>query len=71
MEADGPVQPSRPAPWSIPVAMRRPVLVPALAELGPDQRGDFELHHLGRDSLDRCADHVSVLIQEHLLDDLL
>ena len=33
--------------------------------------GDLELHHLGRDGRDRFADHVRVLIEQHLLDDLL
>ena len=51
--------------------MRRAVLGPALTALGADQLGDLELHHLARDGLDRFADHVSVLIEQHLLDDLL
>src|SRR3954468_3230510 len=32
---------------------------------------DFELHHLHRDGLDRLADHIRVLIQQYLPDDLL
>src|SRR4051794_30356107 len=43
----------------------------ALAELNADQLGHCELHHLGRDGLDRLADHISVLIEQHPLDDLL
>ena len=60
-----------PAPRPIPVAVRRPILGPALAALGADQLRHLELHHLRRDGLDRLADHVSVLIEQHLLDDLL
>ena len=51
-----------PPPRPIAVAMRRPVLGPALAALGADQLGHLELHHLRRDGLDRLADHVGVLI---------
>jgi hypothetical protein len=50
--------------------VRRPVIRTALTELGTDQLGDLELHHLGRDRLDRFADHIGVLV-EHLPDDLL
>jgi hypothetical protein len=51
--------------------MRRAVLRPPLAELGADQLRHLELHQLGRDGLDRLADHVGVLIEQHLPDDLL
>ena len=51
--------------------MRRPILGPALAALGPDQLGHLELHQLRRDGLDRLADHIGVLIEQHLPDDLL
>jgi hypothetical protein len=51
--------------------MRRPVRGPTLATLGADQLGHLELHHLRRDGLDRLADHVGVLIEQHLPDDLL
>src|SRR5829696_9902749 len=63
--------PRVPAPRPIPVAMRRPVLRPALAALGPNQLAHFELHQLRRDGLDRLADHIGVLIEQHLPDDLL
>jgi hypothetical protein len=45
-----------PAPRPIAIAMRRAVLVPALAVLGADQLGHFELHQLRGDRLDRLAD---------------
>jgi hypothetical protein len=51
--------------------MRRPILRPALATVRADQLGHLELHHLRRDGLDRLADHISVLIEQHPLDDLL
>ena len=51
--------------------MRRAILRPALAALGADQLGDLELHHLRRDGLDRLADHIGMLIEQHLPDDLL
>ena len=60
-----------PAPRPIAVAMRRAILGPALTTLGADQLGHLELHHLRRDRLDRLADHVGVLIEQHLPDDLL
>jgi hypothetical protein len=46
--------------------MRRAVLGPALTALGADQLGHLELHHLHRDGLDGLADHVGVLIEQHL-----
>src|SRR5215207_1619555 len=51
-----------PTPWPIAVAMRRPIIGPALATLGPDQLRDLELHQLPADGLDRLADHVRMLI---------
>jgi hypothetical protein len=51
--------------------VRRPILRPPLATLRADQLGNLDLHHLRRDRLDRLADHVSVLIEQHLPDDLL
>jgi hypothetical protein len=60
-----------PAPGAIAVAMRRAILGPALAALGPDQLRDLELHQLRRDRPDRLADHIGMLIEQHLPDDLL
>src|SRR3954454_19353741 len=51
--------------------MRRPVLGPPLTAFGADQLGHLELHHLGRDGVDRLANHIGVLIEQHPLDDLL
>jgi hypothetical protein len=51
--------------------MRRPILGPPLTALSADQLGHLELHHLRTDDLDRLADHVSVLVEQHLPDDLL
>jgi hypothetical protein len=51
--------------------MRRTVLGPALTVLGADQFADFDLHQLLRDRLDGLADHVGVLVEQHLPDDLL
>ena len=51
--------------------MRRPIIGPALAELGADQLRDLELHQLSADGLDRLADHIGVLVEQHLPDDLL
>src|SRR5829696_864259 len=64
-------RPGVPAPRSIAVAMRRPIIGPALAMLGSDQLGDLGLHQLCGDGLDRLADHIGVLIEQHLPDDLL
>src|SRR5512132_629338 len=50
--------------------MRRAVLA-ALAMLGADQLRHFGLHQLLRDRPHRLADHVCVLIAQHLPDDLL
>src|SRR5215210_795532 len=51
--------------------MRGAVLGPALTALGADQLGHLALHQLRRDHLDRLADHVGVLVKQHLPDDLL
>jgi hypothetical protein len=51
--------------------MRDAILRPALTQLGADQLGHLEFHHLRRDRLDRLAEHVGVLIEQHLPDDLL
>jgi hypothetical protein len=51
--------------------MRGAILGPAFATLRADQLGDLDLHHLGRDRLDGLADHVGVLVEQHLPDDLL
>jgi hypothetical protein len=60
-----------PATSPIAIAMRRPILRPTLATLCADQLGHLELHHLRRDGPDRLADHIGVLIEQHLPDDLL
>ena len=59
-----------PAPRPIPVAMRRSVLGP-LPVGGADQLGHLGLHQLPRDRPHRLADHVAVLLAQHLPDDLL
>ena len=64
-------RPRVPPPRPIAVAMRRAILGPALTVLGADQLGDLGLHQLARDRLHRLADHVPVLIAQHLPDDLL
>jgi hypothetical protein len=63
--------PRVPAPGPIAIAVRRAVLGPALPVTGADQLRHLELHHRRRDRLDRLADHVGVLIKQHLPDDLL
>jgi hypothetical protein len=39
--------------------------------LGADQFGDLDLHQLPGQPLDRLAQHVSALVDQHLPDDLL
>jgi hypothetical protein len=39
--------------------------------LGTDELADFRLHELGGDRPHRLADHVGVLVAQHLLNDLL
>ena len=51
--------------------MRRTILRPALTTLGTDQLGDLGLHQLLGDRPDGLADHVTMLIAQHLPDDLL
>jgi hypothetical protein len=51
--------------------MRRPIIGPALTALGPDQLRHLELHQLRGDGLHRLADHIGVLVEQHLPDDLL
>jgi hypothetical protein len=51
--------------------MCRPIVGPALAELGADQLRDLRLHQLLRDPAHRLAQHVGVILQQHLPDDLL
>jgi hypothetical protein len=51
--------------------MRRAILGPALAALGADQLRHLELHQLRRNGLDGLADHVGMLVEQHLPDDLL
>src|SRR4051794_26127579 len=58
-----------PAPRPIAVAMRRAILR-ALTALRADQLTDLGLHQLLGDRPDRLANHVSVLIAQHLPDDL-
>jgi hypothetical protein len=60
-----------PAPCPIPVALRGAITGPALTELSADQLRHLGLHDLARDRLHRRADHVPVLIAQHLPDDLL
>jgi hypothetical protein len=60
-----------PTPRPIAVAVRRAVIGTALAELGPDQLRHLHLHQLAHQQLQRLAQHIRVLIQQHLPDDLL
>src|SRR4051794_38307526 len=60
-------RPHAPAPRAIPVALRRAVLGPALTTASANQLGHLHFHHLRRDGLDGLADHISVLIEQHLL----
>jgi hypothetical protein len=50
--------------------MRRAILGP-LAALGADQLADLDLHQLPGQPFDRLAQHVGVLVDQHLPDDLL
>jgi hypothetical protein len=63
-------RPRVPPPRPIPVAMRRSVLGP-LTMSGPNELGHLGLHQLLRDESHRLADHVTVLLAQHLPDDLL
>src|SRR5215218_6158481 len=64
-------RPRLPLARPITVAMRHPVIRPALAELGPNLRRDLALHQLPAHRLQRGSQHVAVLSHHHLLDDLL
>jgi hypothetical protein len=59
-------RPGIPAPGPIAIAMRRTILGPALTALSTHQLGHLELHPLRRDGLDRLADHIGVLVKQHL-----
>ena len=63
-------RPGVPPPRPIPVAVRRPVLRP-FPVAGADQLGDLGLHQLLGDRPHGLADHVTVLLAQHLPDDLL
>ena len=63
--------PRVPPPGPIPIAMRRAILRPALTTLRADQLADLGLHQLLRDRPDGLADHITMLIAQHLPDDLL
>jgi hypothetical protein len=62
--------PGVPSPRPIAVAMRRAVLGP-LAALRADELRHLGLHQLAGDRLHGLADHVAVLLAQHLPDDLL
>ena len=62
--------PGVPPPRSIAVAMRGAVLG-AFAVLGADQLADLDLHELPGQPLDRLTQHVGMLVNQHLPDDLL
>jgi hypothetical protein len=51
--------------------MHRTILRTALTQLRPGQLRHLELHQLRRHRLDRLADHIGALIEQHLPDDLL
>ena len=59
-----------PAPGPVAVAMRRAILR-ALTVRRADQLGNLALHQLLRDRPHRLADHVAMLLAQHLPDDLL
>src|SRR5437660_514306 len=60
-----------PPPRAISVAVRRPILRPALAELRPDQLRHLRLHQLLDDPAHRLAHDIGVILQQNLPDDLL
>jgi hypothetical protein len=60
-----------PPPRAVAVAVRGAVLRPALAELGADQLGHLDLHQLPHEQLERLAQHVGMLVEQHLPHDLL
>jgi hypothetical protein len=63
-------RPGVPPPRPIAVAVCGTVLG-ALAVLGADQLGDLDLHQLARQPHHRLAQHIGVLVDQHLPDDLL
>src|SRR3954468_6972166 len=63
-------RPRVPPPGPIAVAVRRPILG-ALAVLSADQLGHLRLHQLLRHQAHGLADHVTVLLAQHLPDALL
>jgi hypothetical protein len=63
-------RPRVPPPRPIAVAMRHPILGP-FTVLSTDELRDLGLHDLLRHRADRLADHVAVLLAQHLPDDLL
>jgi hypothetical protein len=51
--------------------MRHPILRAALAALGADQLRDLDLHQLLSQPAHALAQHIGVLVDQHLPDDLL
>jgi hypothetical protein len=49
----------------------RGTVLGALAALGADQLADLHLHQLAGQPLHRLAQHIGVLVDQHLPDDLL
>src|SRR3954468_14071811 len=64
-------RPRIPPPWPIAIAMRHAILGPALTMGGADQLRHLRLHQLLRHQPHRLANHVTVLLAQHLPDDLL
>jgi hypothetical protein len=60
-----------PTPGPVAVALRRAVIGPALTEPGTDQIRHLGLHQLACHHPHRLADHIRVLVAQHLPDDLL
>jgi hypothetical protein len=63
--------PGVPPPRSIAVAVRRAIRRSPLTVLGTDQLGDLDLHQLPGQPPHTLAQHVGVLVDQHLPDDLL
>jgi hypothetical protein len=51
--------------------MRHAILGATLAMLGADQPGDLDLHQLLHQPAHALAQHIGVLVDQHLPDDLL
>src|SRR4051812_2486397 len=64
-------RPRIPPPWPIAIAMRHAIFGPALTMGGADQLRHLRLHQLLRHQAHGLADHVTVLLAQHLPDDLL